>query len=56
MHNLDLGKTLAPLFDLHTLILHFMNMNARLPCAFVDLKKAFDSVYRNALWYKLFNM
>ena len=28
-------------------------MSARLPCAFVDHKKAFDSVYRNALWYKL---
>ena len=56
MHNLDLGKTLAPLFALHTLILYFMNMNARLSCAFVDLKKAVDSVYRNALWYKLFNI
>jgi len=31
-------------------------MNAHLPCVFVDLKKALDYVYRNALWYKLFNM
>ena len=31
-------------------------MSARLPCAIVDHKKEFDSVYRNALWYKLFNM
>ena len=29
----------------------------RVTCAFIDLKKkTFDSVYRNALWYKLFNM
>ena len=25
----------------------------RLYCAFIDLKRAFDSVYRNGLWYKL---
>ena len=28
----------------------------RITCAFVDLKTAFDSVYRNALWYKLYKM
>ena len=28
----------------------------RVPCAFIHLKKAIDSVYRNASWYKLFNM
>ena len=49
-------STTDAVFALHTLILHFMNVNARLPCAFVDHKKAFDSVYRNAHWYKLFNM
>ena len=49
-------STIDAVFALHSLILHFMNMNARLPCAFVDLKHAFDLVYRNALWYKLFNM
>ena len=30
--------------------------NKRLYCAFVDLKKAFDSVYHNALWFKLYKM
>jgi ribonuclease P/MRP protein subunit RPP40 len=28
----------------------------KLYCAFVDFKKAFDSVYRNGLWVKLYNM
>ena len=37
-------STTDAVFALHTLILHFMNVNARLPCAFVDLQKAFDSV------------
>ena len=33
-----------------------MQDKKRFPCAFVDLKKAFDSVYRNALWFKLLKM
>ena len=49
-------STSDAVFALHSLIEHFMNMNAHLPCVFVDLKKALDYVYRNALWYKLFNM
>ena len=28
----------------------------RLYCAFVDLKRAFDTVNRNALWYKLYRL
>ena len=49
-------STTDAVFALQTLILHFMNVNASLSCAVVDLKKAFDSVYRNALWYTLFNI
>ena len=33
-----------------------LNNNKRLFCAFVDLRKAFDSVYHNALWLKLCQM
>ena len=29
-----------------------MKNKKRLYCAFIDLQRAFDSVYRNALWYK----
>ena len=53
MHNLDVGKTLAPLMQCSLCIHLYYTLCI---CAFVDLKKAFDSVYRNAHWYKLFNM
>ena len=42
------------IFILQNLIQHVLNKNGRLYCAFVDLRKAFDSVYRNVLWLKLF--
>jgi hypothetical protein len=32
-----------------------LSKNSRLNCCFINFKKAFDSIYRNALWYKLFN-
>lgn len=31
------------------------NEKKKLYCAFVDFKKAFDTVYRNGIWYKLMN-
>ena len=31
-------------------------MKGRLFCAFVDLKKAFDSIYLNGLWFKLYKL
>jgi len=49
-------STVDAVFVLHNLIQSFINNKMRLPCAFIDLKKAFDSVYRNALWFKLFRM
>lgn len=48
-------STTDAIFVLHTLIQKVLNDRKRLYCAFVDLKKAFDSIYRNALWYKVFN-
>ena len=42
-------STVDAVFVLHNLIQSFINNKMRLPCAFIDLKKAFDSVYRNAL-------
>ena len=38
-------------FVLHNFIQKTLNNRGHLYCAFVDLKKAFDSNYRNALWY-----
>lgn len=49
-------STVDAIFVLHNLIQHFIHNSLRLPCAFIDLKKAFDSVYRNALWFKLFHL
>ena len=33
-----------------------LSQNKRLYAAFIDFKKAFDSVYRKGLWYKLFGL
>ena len=30
--------------------------NKRLYCAFIDLKRAFDSINRNGLWYKIYRL
>jgi hypothetical protein len=40
-------------FALHNLIELVLSQGSRLPCVFVDLQKAFDSVYRQALWFEL---
>ena len=48
-------STTDAIFVLQSLIENFLSRKLRLYCAFIDLKKAFDSVYRNALWFKLFN-
>ena len=51
------GKsTIDAIFILKCMIDKLLNSNERLYCAFIDRKKAFDSVYRNALWLKLFKL
>ena len=47
-------STVDAVFILQNLIQHVLNQNKFLYCAFVDLRKAFDSVYRNGLWLKLY--
>ncbi len=47
-------STVDAIFVLHSLIEKTINAKNRLYCAFVDLKKAFDSVNRNALWFKMY--
>ena len=47
-------STVNAIYTLHSLIQNVLNNNKRLYCAFVDLKKAFGSVYHNALWLKLY--
>ena len=41
------------LYSFYKIIQKRLNNKKRLYCAFIDLQRAFDSVYRNALWYKL---
>ena len=41
------------IFILQSLIDKKIKNKKKLYCAFVDLKRAFDSVYRNGLWFKL---
>jgi hypothetical protein len=47
-------STTDAIFALNTIIEHYLNHNNRLYVSFIDLQKCFDSVYRNALWLKLF--
>ena len=46
-------STVDAIFVLHSIIQSKIQEKGKLYCAFIDLKKAFDSVYRQGLWYKL---
>lgn len=49
-------STIDAIFVLNSIIQKVLKEKGRLFCAFIDLKKAFDSVYLNGLWFKLFNL
>ena len=46
-------STVDAIFILNSFIEKHLNSKKRLYSAFIDLKRAFDTVYRNGLWYKL---
>ena len=46
-------STLDHVFVLKALVDMFVSQKKKLYCAFVDYRKAFDSVWRAGLWYKL---
>ncbi len=46
-------STIDAVFILHSIIAKYVNMNKRLYCCFVDMKRCFDSIYLNALWLKI---
>ena len=48
-------STLDNIFVLHVLIQLYLYNNKKLYCAFIDFKKAFDTVWRVGLWKKLIN-
>ena len=47
-------STVDAMFALNAIIQHFLYKNKRLYAGFIDLKKCFDGIYRNGLWFKLF--
>ena len=49
-------STVDAIFVLQSLINKTLNGKKRLYCCFVDFQKAFDSIDRQKLWYKLFHI
>ena len=49
-------STIDAIFILESFISKTLRDKKKLYCAFVDLKRAFGSVYRNGLWYKMINI
>ena len=45
--------TVDAIFILQSLIYKRLNKKKKIYACFIDFKRAFDSVYRNGLWYKL---
>jgi len=48
-------STIDHIFSLKLIVDFYLNEKKKLFCAFIDYKKAFDSVNRLALWHKLLN-
>ena len=48
-------STIDHIFSLHLLIEKFLAKGKKLYCAFIDYAKAFDTVWRGGLWFKLVN-
>ena len=47
-------STTDHIFVLHSILDLYLSQNKRIYCAFIDYKKAFDSIDRTSLWQKLF--
>lgn len=47
-------STVDALFTLTNIVQNYLFNNKRLYCVYVDLCKCFDTIYRNALWMKLY--
>jgi hypothetical protein len=46
--------TIDAIFVLHNIVNSYLSEGKKLYATFVDFKKAFDCVYRDGLWYKVF--
>ena len=49
----DKRSTTDAIFILHSGIQKILSRNSKLYCIFIDYKKAFDTVLRDSLWFKL---
>ena len=49
----DKRSTSDAVFILHSVIQKILSRNSKLYCIFIDYEKAFDTVLRDSLWYKL---
>lgn len=47
-------STVDAIYILQSIVQKYLNRNDRLYVVFVDMKRCFDTIYRNGLWYKLF--
>ena len=47
-------STIDAIFVLQSIIREYLHKGKKLYCTFVDMRKAFDSIYRNGLWFKLY--
>ncbi len=47
-------STVNAMYILMSVVQNFLNENKRLYVVYVDLLKCFDSIYRNALWLKMY--
>lgn len=47
-------STIDALYILSSIVQNYIFQKKRLYCVFIDLSKCFDTIYRNALWMKLF--
>ena len=43
------------IFNLYMIVERFLSNGKKLYCAFVDYAMAFDTVWRQGLWFKLIN-
>ena len=47
-------STIDAIFVLQSIIQEYLHKGKKSYCTFVDMRKAFDSIYRNGLWFKLY--
>ena len=47
-------STIDEILILQSIVQEYLHKGKKLYCTFVDIRKAFDSIYRNGLWFRLY--